>query len=133
MAPSLSPDSHRVLVVEDDPTLLFLMMEMVELEGMKVHGAADAEEAVVVLQVYEDIAALITDVEMPGPMNGIELAHFVQSRWPQIKIFITSGRQRLSLATMPIGATFFPKPFGLTEIRKVLGSAGFPVRVSASG
>lgn len=132
MAQSHSASLHRVLVVDDDPTLLFLMMEIVELQGVRVCGAADAEEAVEVLDVYRDITAVITDVEMPGPMNGIELAYFVESRWPQIRIFITSGRQQLSLAPMPIGATFVPKPFGLAEICQVFTSAGFDVEAGAA-
>lgn len=115
MVLSLFLGTRRVLMVEDDPTPLFLMMEMVELEGIRALGAADAEKAAVVFQVYKDIAALMTDVEMSGLVNGIELAHFVQCQWPRIRIFITSGRKQRSPAPMPIGSTFARRPSELAR------------------
>jgi FixJ family two-component response regulator len=65
-----------------------------------------------------DVAALFTDVDMPGDMNGLELAGIVYSRWPQIAILVTSGVVR-SVAALPGGGVFLGKPY----------AAAAPVRI----
>ena len=54
--------------------------------------ACDADEAVAILETRSDIVLVLTDVNMPGPMDGLKLAHAVRSRWPRIKIIVVSGR-----------------------------------------
>ena len=58
--------------------------------------AGDADEAVALLQSRPDISLLFTDIDMPGSMDGLKLAHAVRDRWPPIKILIVSGTVRPS-------------------------------------
>ncbi|MEI9851672.1 MAG: response regulator [Sphingomonas sp.] len=53
-----------------------------------------ADEAMQVLESRDDISLLFTDIQMPGSMDGLKLAHAVRRRWPHIKIILVSGRSR---------------------------------------
>ena len=84
-----------VLVVEDDRLLRLLAVEIVEDAGLVAVEAANADEAIAILERRVDIALIFTDVDMPGTMDGLKLAHAVRRRWPPIKIIIVSGKTRL--------------------------------------
>ena len=84
-----------VLVVEDEPLLRMLAVEVVEEAGFIAIEARDADEAVVLLESRSDITLLFTDINMPGSMDGLKLAHAVRNRWPPIKILVVSGKQSL--------------------------------------
>jgi two-component system, response regulator PdtaR len=81
-----------VLIVEDDALLRMLAVEIVEEAGFVAIEAADADEAVSLLESRSDIVLLLTDIDMPGSMNGLTLAHAVRNRWPSIKILVVSGK-----------------------------------------
>jgi two-component system, response regulator PdtaR len=54
---------------------------------------------------------LITDINMPGPLNGLNLAATVRERWPKIKIIITTGQQRPKIEEVPAGSLYLRKPY----------------------
>jgi two-component system, response regulator PdtaR len=99
-----------VLVVEDDLLLRMLAVEVVEEAGFIAIEARDADEAVVLLESLTDITLLFTDINMPGSMDGLKLAHAVRDRWPPMKILIVSGQQRLQSSDLPSNSCFFGKP-----------------------
>ena len=105
-----------VLVVEDEMLLRMKVVDMVEDAGYVSVEAVDADEAMAVLQSRSDIALLLTDVQMPGSMNGLELAHMVHERWPPIKIILASGQLKLSGSEIPLDSRFFGKPLQSAEI-----------------
>jgi CheY-like chemotaxis protein len=74
-----------VLIVEDEPLLRMLAVEVVEEAGFVALEAGDAYEAVALLESRPDISVLFTDINMPGSMDGLKLAHAVRDRWPPIK------------------------------------------------
>lgn len=121
-----------VLVVEDDPLLRMLAIEIIECAGFVALEACNADEAVARLEAHKDIALLFTDVQMPGSMDGIKLAHAVRDRWPPIKIIIASGRVRLSLSELPSGSHFVAKPYRaeaiIAELRLLTASSAPPDR-----
>lgn len=100
-----------MLVVEDEPLLRMLAVDMVEDAGFMALEAADADEAVRILETRGDIAIVFTDVDMPGSMNGAALACCVRRRWPPIHLIITSGHGRAGDMPMPTGSVFFQKPY----------------------
>ena len=63
-----------------------------------------------------DIGVIFTDIDMPGSMDGLKLAHFVKGRWPPIKIIATSGHAKITENDLPEGVRFMPKPYNPTEI-----------------
>jgi len=99
-----------VLVVEDDMMLRMSAVDMVEDAGFASIEAVDADQAVEILESRSDIALLFTDVQMPGSMDGLKLAHAVHKRWPPIKIIIVSGRLKLADLDIPADSRFFCKP-----------------------
>jgi CheY-like chemotaxis protein len=118
---------HVVLVVEDEMLLRMRVVDMVQDAGYISVEAVDADEALAILQSRSDIALLFTDVQMPGSMNGLQLAHAVHERWPPIKIILASGALKLSGGDIPQDSRFFVKPLQsdeiIAEIRDMLGRA----------
>jgi len=99
-----------VLVVEDEMLLRMRAVEMVEDAGFTPVEAVDADEAVAILEARSDIALLFTDIQMPGSMDGLKLAHTVHERWPPIKIILVSGQLKLANIDIPADSCFFGKP-----------------------
>jgi len=115
-----------VLVVEDEPLLRMLAVAVLEEAGFLAIEARDADEAAVLLESRADIALLFTDIDMPGSMDGLKLAHAVRIRWPPIKILVVSGKQRLQSSDLPSNSRFLRKPYQASalveELRSMVGS-----------
>src|SRR5436309_15349284 len=99
-----------VLVVEDELLLRMRAVDMVEDAGFTSVEAVDADEAVAILESRSDISLLFTDIQMPGSMDGLKLAHAVHRRWPSIKIILVSGQLELPDLDIPLDSRFFGKP-----------------------
>jgi CheY-like chemotaxis protein len=114
------------LVVEDEALLRILAVEVVEEAGFTAIEARDADEAVVLLESRTDITLLFTDINMPGSMDGLKLAHAVRDRWPPIKILVVSGNQRLQSSDLPTDSCFVGKPYQASalvdELRSMFSS-----------
>jgi len=100
----------KILVVEDEPLIRLGIASLVEEAGYEPREAKNADEAIRAIEREPDIRVVITDVEMPGTMDGIKLAHFVRDRWPPIQFIVISGKVGADRATLPPGARFFAKP-----------------------
>lgn len=111
MASSKPPNAPVVLIVEDEVVLRMLTVEIVEEAGFTALEAANADDALAILEVREDIRLVVTDVQMPGSMDGVKLAHAVRHRWPPIKILVVSGQYRLTEGDLPPDILFLGKPF----------------------
>jgi CheY-like chemotaxis protein len=105
-----------ILIVEDESLLRLDSAETIEHAGFEVIQAANADEAIAVLNARLDIHVVFTDIQMPGSMDGLKLAHFVRNRWPPIKIVATSGRVVAGADDLPAGSVFFPKPYRGAEV-----------------
>jgi len=117
-----------VLIVEDEPLLRMLAVEVVEEAGFVALEAGDADEAVALLEVRSDIALVFTDIDMPGSMDGLKLAHAVRDRWPPIKILVVSGHIRPRQSDLPPNSRFVGKPYRaaaiVEELRSLVNSSG---------
>ena len=105
-----------VLVVEDEMLLRMRAVDMVEDAGYTSVEAVDADEAVAILESRSDIALMFTDIQMPGSMDGLKLAHTVHERWPPIKIMLVSGQLRPATIDIPADSRFYGKPLEATEM-----------------
>ena len=85
-------------------------VDMVEDAGYTPIEALDADEAVAILESRSDIALMCTDIQMPGSMDGLGLAHAVHARWPSIKIIVVSGQLSPPRGDLPPCSRFFGKP-----------------------
>ena len=100
----------KILVVEDAPLIRFGMVSLVEEWGFDAFEASNADEAIRVIEREGDVRVVITDVDMPGTMDGLKLAHFVRHRWPPIQLIVISGKIGPHGVALPEGARFFSKP-----------------------
>ncbi len=105
------PHSKTILIAEDDALLRLVAVDVFEDAGYEVLEAANATEALFVLNKRSDVAALFTDVEMPGGINGFSLARQCRSMLPDISVVISSGHREPSRDDLPIAAKFIPKPY----------------------
>jgi CheY-like chemotaxis protein len=110
----------RVLVVEDNELLRFVTTDALEDGGFGVLGVGQADEAIRLLEINPDIRVLFTDINMPGSMNGLVLAHYARDRWPSLEIIITSGRSQAG-KLLPERAVFLSKPYRMDQITQMLG------------
>ena len=125
--PNDSLDPVVVLVVDDEAILRFIVSEVLEDNGFQVLEAEDAEAALEVLADQPRVHVLFTDINMPGALDGLDLAREVHERWPAIKLVVTSGRLRPSDSEIPDSGRFIAKPYSpealVEEIYEAIGKA----------
>jgi CheY-like chemotaxis protein len=109
-----------VLVVEDEFLLRMDAVDMIAGAGFEVVEAANADQAIEILESRADITVVFTDIQMPGSMDGLKLARAVRGRWPPIKIVATSGRVRIEPQDLPDGGRFLPKPYSSLQVTGML-------------
>jgi DNA-binding NtrC family response regulator len=102
-----------VLIVEDDFLVRAVAVAHLEESGFSIVEAQTADEAMVILRDDRSIAAVFSDVQMPGNMDGIALAQWLARTCPNVKVLLTSGR-------MDPDKTgewrFIAKPYSLEEM-----------------
>ena len=119
MSEARDPAPTIGLLVEDEPLVRMCAADILEDEGFQVIEAATAPAALSILEKRDDVTALFTDIDMPGGMNGLELAGIVHARWPHIALVVTSGRYRVGADHLPGDGIFIGKPY----------AAAAPVRI----
>lgn len=116
-------ERKSILVVEDEPFVRFDLVDFFEDRGFRVLSAGNADEAIRVLEQHCEIFAVLTDIEMPGSMDGIRLAHYVRDRHPPTQLILASGVVRPKQEDLPSGSHFFPKPFNPRAVLQQLCQA----------
>ncbi len=121
----------NVLVVEDEMILRMRAVDIVEDAGFHPVEAVNADEAISILEFRSDISLLFTDIQMPGSIDGLKLAHAVHHRWPSIKIILVSGHVKPSDAERPADSRFFGKPLSveqmITELQAMVGTGALRI------
>jgi two-component sensor histidine kinase/ActR/RegA family two-component response regulator len=130
MAPGQSGQTN-VLVVEDEMVLRMRAVDIVEDAGFTAVQAVNADEAIRILEARSDIALLFSDIQMPGSMDGLKLAHAVHDRWPSIKIILVSGQVKVLDADKPTDSRFFGKPIEarqmIAELQGMVGAGALKI------
>ncbi|ACS60456.1 response regulator [Rhizobium leguminosarum] len=103
-----------ILVVEDEPLIRFLLSDELVDAGHTVIEAASALEAIAVLGRCDHLDVMITDVDMPGGLSGIDLMKLVRSTRPETSVWVASGRDVRS--QIDPGVFFLPKPYDYREL-----------------
>src|SRR6476661_4417828 len=139
-----TPASPTVLVVEDEMVLRMRAVDIVEDAGFNPVEAVNADQAISILESRSDISLLFSDIQMPGSIDGLKLAHAVHHRWPSIKIILVSGQVKVSDADAPADSRFFGKPLEVKQMiaelqamvgagaLKILPEAAIPLAVEAN-
>src|ERR1700693_5421131 len=131
MVATESPVLRAVLVVEDEMMLRMRAVDMVEDAGFTPVEAINADDALTILESRSDIELLFTDIQMPGSMDGLKLAHAVHERWPLIKIILVSGQLKLTDDDKPADSRFFGKPLDvkqmIAELQDMIGNGALKI------
>lgn len=109
-----------VLVVDDDALIRFDLAEALAEAGYRVLEAGSVLEAIAVLG-QGPIDALVTDIDMPGALNGLDLARLVAAMGQGAALLVVSGGRRPGAAELPAGARFLPKPYAHADILAEIG------------
>ncbi|KPX81293.1 Sensory box histidine kinase/response regulator [Pseudomonas meliae] len=116
-APGISDET--ILVVDDEPAVRLLIAELLEDLGYTILQAERGADALTILQSKAAIDLLITDVGLPGGMNGRQVADAARDVRPDLKIlFVTGYAENAALAhdTLEPGMHVLPKPFAIAEL-----------------
>ena len=105
------PARRSILVVDDEPLIRINLADFFEDEGFEVFEANSADAAILVLEEHPFIRIVLTDVQMPGSMDGVKLAHFVRQRFPPTLLVVASGATKVPAAQLPSHTMFVAKPF----------------------
>ena len=129
-----SPENNalkNVLVVEDEMVLRIRAVDIVEDAGFTAVEAVNADEALSILESRSDISLLFSDIQMPGSIDGLKLAHAVHQRWPHIKIVLVSGQVKLADNDKPSNSRFFGKPIDvkqmIAELQGMIGKGALDI------
>jgi two-component system, response regulator PdtaR len=102
----------KVLLVEDEPLVRMLLAEELRAAGLTVVEAGCASEALSFLAV-DSVDVVVTDIQMPGGMDGLELAEDIRRKHPAVPIVVTSGNPPpVNLSQL---GPFLMKPYTLDE------------------
>lgn len=115
--PRAEPKTITLLVVEDEVLVRLCTADTLRLAGYNVLEAASADEAKALLATFADIALIFSDIQMPGTMDGAELARFVRATYPALEIMLTSGAVVRAIGGEEAVA-FVPKPYAPEDIVK---------------
>lgn len=100
-----------ILIIEDEPIIRMTVADDFVAAGFEVLEASNADEALAILESERQITAIFSDIDMPGSMDGLELAWLVRDRWPPVQIILTSGYMRPQNRESPDRVHFLPKPY----------------------
>ena len=117
-APTILPPV--ILIVEDEPLLRMMAVDMVEEAGYVAIEATDADEAVRILEARTDIRLVFADIDMPGSLDGMKLAAAIRRRWPPIEIILTSGQFAGADVELPSRGVFVPKPYDPAQVLAIM-------------
>jgi DNA-binding NtrC family response regulator len=123
---ALSSPQHAILIVEDEPFIRDDLVDFFEDAGFEVFDAESADHAIGIMEANPSIGIVLTDVDMPGSMNGVKLAHLIYERYPPTLLIIGSGAVKAKPSEVPIGTMFFSKPFDQRSVLNSIQKATLP-------
>ncbi len=118
MGQSKPINTDTILLVEDEAIIRFELADFFRDAGYEVFEAGDADEAITVLSEDLSIRVVLTDIQLPGSMDGLKLAHYVRDRYPPTVLLLTSGGVHIEDGLLPRDSRFISKPFDATRILK---------------
>lgn len=115
-----------ILVVEDEPIIRDFVCEILQEEGYLTQPMENADDAMAFLEQQADqVGLLLTDILMPGTMNGAELSNRSGDQWPRIPILVMSGHETPESSGVKHAVTFIRKPWTISQmidgVEKALG------------
>ena len=109
-----------VLIVEDDALLRMHTVDFIEAAGYRVLEAADTDQAIALIEAHPEVRVVLTDIDLPGSMDGLRMAAAIRDRWPPIELIVTSGAAEPRPEQIPARGIFIPKPVDPTRVLQAI-------------
>ncbi len=117
---SIQHEDTLILIVDDELLLRELIADIFTDEGFRVVLADSAADALKLLETYDDIRLVFSDIQMPGKPDGLGLMEIIRQRWPHILMILASGRMRPQADDLPHDIRFVQKPFDYGEVLRTV-------------
>lgn len=122
-------DEPLCLIVDDEPAIRTYLSVLLQRRGMRSLEAENAVEALRILhKLGREIDLLITDIQMSGDIDGIDLAYSAKNLFSSLPVILMSG----TVEKAPNGFTFVPKPFRADQIVNAIDKM-MPLKARAGG
>jgi len=117
--------ARRILLVEDEAPLRLLARRALEGAGHEVRAAEDAEAAIEVIESGFRPEVLVSDVTMPGEMDGVALAEALRARFADLSVVLVSGYAEATVGEglSGRGVRFLEKPFRMADLARAVVEA----------
>jgi CheY-like chemotaxis protein len=109
------------LIVEDQPFAGLVASDILRESGFDTFHAYDAKDAAALLDQHPEIEVMMTEVDLPGPVDGLELARQVSQARPNVKLVVTAGAA-LTQSEVPDGACVLRKPYASGELQTLVAA-----------
>jgi len=109
-----------VLVVEDEILTRVDAVACLREAGFDVVEAGSGVEALAVIGARDDVHLIFTDIQMPGPVDGLELARRARESHPHVRLVFTSGARRVDTDNLPGEGVFFSKPYDAENVAETV-------------
>ena len=111
----------KILIVEDDPIVLMSAAQALRAGGGAVLEAESADMAATILNSEAgQVAVVFSDIDMPGALNGLTLAHAIGEQWPAIAVVLASGHAIPTPAELTPCVRFIRKPYNLAHVSEII-------------
>lgn len=133
-----SQHQDLILIVEDEPMIRDFVQEILEFEGgFRTESVENADKALEYLEKHAaDVSLLLTDVRMPGSMDGIALVNLVAARWSSMPVVVMSGHGTPGSDQIPADVLFIAKPWTINQlldgVSNTLAASQTPASVSVA-
>ena len=112
-----------ILVLEDDEIIRSLMVDVLEEFGAVVTSFPSADEGMIYLERGDDpVDLIVSDIQMPGLLNGYDLSRVVAHRWPSVQVLLTSGNAYMA-EQLGSSVRFLPKPWSTEHLLECVQTA----------
>jgi len=116
--------NSAVLIVDDEHLIRETLSDLLSMAGLRTLQAGDSCEALEMLKTKApEVGILVTDVRMPGSMDGLDLATTAQKSWPWIKVIVMSGHYDREPDRLPRNARFLAKPWHSHDVMEIVQGA----------
>jgi CheY-like chemotaxis protein len=108
------------LIVEDQPFVGMVASDILRESGFDTFHAYDANDAAAVLEQHPEIEVVVTEADLPGEVNGLELCRRVSQQRPDVQLVVTAAGRQPASSEVPQGARVLRKPYASRDLRTLV-------------
>ena len=111
--------NRSALIVEEQPFVGMVASDILQETGFETFHASDASGAMAMLRTHPEIGLMVTEADLSGPGDGVELSRTGARERPDIQIVVTAGGREVQSSDVPEGTRVLRKPFSSAELRSL--------------